>query len=85
MRQAIIILIVVFILIWGLGLLFSFISGVSKFTPLPQKAPISGAAVQEDQKRLADDAEEMNRKAMQDLQFQMQHYKDTRMMNFPQR
>ena len=85
MRQIIIIFIGVFLLIWGLGLLFSFLSGISKLAPPLQKSPISGTAVQKDQRRLADEAEEMNRKAMQDLQFQMQHYKDTRMTDFPKR
>ncbi len=83
MRQIVIIAVGIFLFVWGVGLFFGYLSGVSKFSPPVQKAPLSGARVADEQKRAAEEAEEMKRKTMEDLRYQMQRYKDTKPMMGP--
>ena len=77
MRQLIAIFIIVFVLVWGLGVFIGYLSGFKRIQ-LPQSpSNQSGPALLDEQKKITTESEESRNKLMQDYQYQLQRYKGT--------
>ena len=83
MRQTIIALVVIGIFAWGFALFLSYLAGISKIASSQQKSSLSGVSALEDQHHIADETTEMNRRAMDDLRFQRERFKNTQPIGTP--
>ena len=77
MRQLVILCIGIFLVVWGLGVFLAYLAGLKTITLPAPKSNMSGPAYLEEQRRIADDTEEGQRKVMQDYRYQIQKYKNT--------
>ena len=77
MRTIVIGVVSVFILAWGLSLFFGFLSGVKNVSMPETPFNRSGPAYQEEQRRIATESEDQQKRIMQDYQMQMRTFKST--------
>ena len=77
MRSFYVLIIVVFLGIWGMGIFLSYLGtfGKSKMPTLDSMK--NDPALLEEQKRVVSESEDMRKKAMEDYEYQRKHYKNT--------
>lgn len=71
-RQFIIIFLIVFAAVWGLGLFFGYMSGIKYLKPSQAPKTISATEQLEEQKQMTDESRQLQQKMMQSYQFQTQ-------------
>lgn len=73
----VIVCVVIFLLVWGLGLFFGYLVGLKQIKlPSPDPHP-SGPAYLKDQQQISEESKDSKKRMMQDYQYQIQRYKDT--------
>ncbi len=77
MKNIYVICFLVFAFIWGMGIFFSYLFGLTKASIPKIKAESSTRTLLEEQHKISDDSEQKRKKTMEDYEDHLKRYKDT--------